>query len=149
MNIATTGHYRRSDGELIPYEAHSFLPYVIAHSLVAALPPGEDRRTFSGELAGIDREDPDLLDGLRSRRTQDLEPEAASVVRLLANEDPERFEELYGELPEGVRADLRELSPLAGTGRIHVPVELVTGPHDKYFPPRSRTRWSASRQGAG
>ena len=135
VNIATTGHYRRSDGELIPYEAHSFLPYVIAHSLVAALPPGEDRRTLSGELASRDREDPDPLDGLRSRGTQDLEPEAASVIRLLANEDPERFEELYGELPEGVRADLRELSPLAGTGRIHVPVELVTGPHDKYFPP--------------
>ncbi|HEX5911552.1 MAG TPA: hypothetical protein VFY54_00315, partial [Rubrobacter sp.] len=49
--------------------------------------------------------------------------------------DPERFEDLYGELPEGVRADLRQLSPLAGTGRIHVPVELATGPHDKYFPP--------------
>ena len=135
VNIATTGHYRRSDGELIRYEADSFLPYVIAHSLVAALPPGEDRRTLSGELARIDREDPDPLGGLRSRRTEDLEPEAASVIRLLANEDPERFEDLYAELPEGVRADLRELSPLAGTGRIHVPVELATGPHDKYFPP--------------
>jgi pimeloyl-ACP methyl ester carboxylesterase len=135
VNIATTGHYRRSDGELIRYEADSFLPYVIAHSLVAALPPGEDRRTLSGELASIDREDPDPLDGLRSRGTEDLEAEAASVIRLLANEDPERFEDLYGELPEGVRADLRQLSPLAGTGRIHVPVELATGPHDKYFPP--------------
>jgi dienelactone hydrolase len=135
VNIATTGHYRRSDGELIRYEADSFLPYVIAHSLVAALPPGEDRRTLSGELAGIDREDPDPLDGLRSRRTENLEPAAASVIRLLANEDPERFEDLYGELPEGVRADLRVLSPLAGTGRINVPVELATGPHDKYFPP--------------
>jgi pimeloyl-ACP methyl ester carboxylesterase len=135
VNIATTGHYRRSDGELIRYEADSFLPYVIAHSLVAALPPGEDRRTLSGELANIDREDPDPLDGLRSRGTEDLEAEAASVIRLLANEDPERFEDLYGELPEGVRADLRQLSPLAGTGRIHVPVELATGPHDKYFPP--------------
>ena len=135
VNIATTGHYRRSDGELIRYDADSFLPYVIAHSLVAALPPGEDRRTLSGELASIDREDPDPLDGLRSRRTEDLEPAAASVIRLLANEDPERFEDLYGELPEGVRADLSELSPLTGTGRIHVPVELATGPHDKYFPP--------------
>ena len=135
VNIATTGHYRRSDGELIRYEADSFLPYVIAHSLVAALPPGEDRRTLSGELASIDREDPDPLDGLRSRGTEDLEAEAASVIRLLANEDPECFEDLYGELPEGVRADLRQLSPLAGKGRIHVPVELATGPHDKYFPP--------------
>jgi hypothetical protein len=34
-----------------------------------------------------------------------------------------------------VRNDLEELSPLAGTGSIRVPVELATGPRDKYFPP--------------
>ena len=135
VNIATTGHYRRSDGELIRYEADSFLPYVIAHSLVAALPPGEDRRTLSGELASMDREDPDPLSGLRSRRTDDLGPGARSVVGLLANRKPERFAALYADLPDDVRHDLEELSPLAGTGRIRVPVELATGPHDKYFPP--------------
>jgi pimeloyl-ACP methyl ester carboxylesterase len=135
VNIATTGHYHRSDGELIRYEADSFLPYVIAHSLVAALPPGEDRRTLSGELASIDREDPDPLSGFRGRRTEDLEPSARSVVGLLANRDPERFAALYADLPDDVRHDLEELSPLAGTGRIRVPVELATGPHDKYFPP--------------
>jgi pimeloyl-ACP methyl ester carboxylesterase len=135
VNIATTGHYRRSDGELIRYEADSFLPYVIAHSLVAALPLGEDRRTLSGELASIDREDPDPLSGLRARRTDDLEPGARSVVGLLANRKPERFAALYADLPDDVRHDLEELSPLAGTGRIRVPVELATGPHDKYFPP--------------
>ena len=135
VNIATTGHYRRSDGELIRYEADSFLPYVIAHSLVAALPPGEDRRTLSGELASIDREDPDPLSVLRARRTDDLGPVARSVVGLLANRKPERFAALYADLPDDVRHDLEELSPLAGTGRIRVPVELATGPHDKYFPP--------------
>lgn len=135
VNIATTGHYRRSDGELIRYEADSFLPYVIAHSLVAALPPGEDRRTLSGELASIDREDPDPLSVLRARRTDDLGPGARSVVGLLANRKPERFAALYADLPDDVRHDLEELSPLAGTGRIRVPVELATGPHDKYFPP--------------
>jgi pimeloyl-ACP methyl ester carboxylesterase len=135
VNIATTGHYRRSDGELIRYEADSFLPYVIAHSLVAALPPGEDRRTLSGELASIDREDPDPLSGFRARRTDDLGPGARSVVGLLANRDPERFAALYADLPDNVRHDLEELSPLAGTGKISVPVELATGPHDKYFPP--------------
>ena len=134
VNIATTGHYRRSDGELIRYEADPFLPYVIAHSLVAALPPGEDRRTLSGELAGMDREDPDPLSGLRARRTDDLGPGARSVVVLLANRNPDRFAALYAGLPDDVRHDLEELSPLAGPGRIGVPVELATGPHDKYFP---------------
>jgi pimeloyl-ACP methyl ester carboxylesterase len=134
VNVATTGYYRRPGGKLVRYEADPFLSYAIARSLVAALPPAEDRRTLSGELASIDREDPDPLHGLRSRRTEDLGPGAASVVRLLANEDPERFEDLYGELPEAVRADLRELSPLAGKGRIDARVELATGPQDRYFP---------------
>ena len=34
-----------------------------------------------------------------------------------------------------MRHDLEELSPLAAKRRISVPVELATGPHDKYFPP--------------
>src|SRR5215211_7318342 len=121
LSIATTGHYRRPDGELVRYEATPFLSYVVARSLVATLPPGEDRRTLSGELEGAGRESPHPLSGLRSRQTDDLGPGASSVVRLLANRDPERFDALYAALP--------------GTGRIRVPVELATGPHDKYFPP--------------
>ena len=133
LNVATTGHYR-DGGKFRRHEADPFLSYAIARSLVAALPPGEDRRTLSEELEGVDREDPDPLDVLRSRPTEDLGPEAASVVRLLANEDPGRFEGLYERLPEGVRADLRALSPLAGEGRISAPVEVATGPKDRYFP---------------
>ena len=135
LSVATTGHYRRPDGELVRYEATPFLSYVVARSLVAALPPGEDRRTLSEEIASVGRENPDPLHDLRQRRTNDLGPEAKSVVRLLANRDPERFDDLYTALPGGVRQDLEELSPLAGKEKISAPVELVTGPHDKYFPP--------------
>lgn len=135
LSLATTGHYRRSDGELIRYEADSFLTYVTARSLVAALPPGEDERTLSEVLERACRKCPDPLSGLRARRTDDLGPGARSVVKLLANRNPERFAALYAEIPDEVRHDLEELSPLAGTGRIRVPVELATGPRDKYFPP--------------
>ncbi len=135
MNVATTGHYRRSDGELVRYEATPFLSYVVARSLVATLPPGEDRRTLSAELEAAGRESPHPLSGLRSRRTDDLGPGAKSVVRLLANRNPKRFDSLYAALPRETRYDLEELSPLAGTRKISVPVELATGPHDKYFPP--------------
>ena len=135
LSVATTAHYRRSDGELVRYEATPFLSYVVARSLVAALPPGEDRRTLSGELEKVGRENPHPLSGLRSRQTGDLGPKARSVVKLLANRDPERFDALYAALPEEVRHDLEKLSPLAGKGRISVPVEIATGPHDKYFPP--------------
>lgn len=133
LNIATTGHYW--DGErFAPYEVDSFLSYVVARSLVAALPPGEDRETLRSELNGVGRLDPDPLAGFRHRALDDLGPEARSVVELLANEDPERFDELFGALPDGVREDLDKLSPLAGAGEIDAPVELVSGPRDKYFP---------------
>src|ERR671921_132589 len=135
LNVATTGHYRRPDGELVRYEATPFLSYVVARSLVATLPPGEDRRTLSAGLEAAGRESPHPLFGLRSLQTDDLGAGARSVVRLLANRDPKRFEALYAALPDETRQDLEELSPLAGTGRISSPVELATGPHDKYFPP--------------
>ncbi len=134
LSLATTGHYRRPDGELVRYEATPFLSYVVGRSLVAALPPGEDKRTLAAELERAGRESLDPLSGLRARRTGDLGPGAKSVVGLLANRDPERFDALYADLPEEVRHDLEELSPLAGTVTIRVPVELATGPHDKYFP---------------
>lgn len=135
MSVATTGHYRLSGGELIRYEAAPFLSYVAARSLVAALPPGEDRLTLSTEIQSLGRESADPLRDLRSRRSEDLGPDAASVVRLLSNRDPERFDDLYADLPDGVSDDLEGLSPISGGGRIRVPVELATGPHDKYFPP--------------
>jgi pimeloyl-ACP methyl ester carboxylesterase len=134
LSLATTGHYRRPDGELVRYKATPFLSYVVGRSLVAALPPGEDKRTLAAELERAGRESLDPLSGLRARRTGDLGPGAKSVVGLLANRDPERFDALYADLPEEVRHDLEELSPLAGAVTIRVPVELATGPHDKYFP---------------
>jgi dienelactone hydrolase len=135
LSVATTAHYRRPDGELVRYRAAPFLSYVVARSLVAALPPGGDKRELSDEISGVGRETPDPLHDLRRRPTDDLGPEAKSVVRLLANRDPKRFDGLYAALPDGVRHELEELSPLAGTGKIKAPVELATGPHDKYFPP--------------
>jgi hypothetical protein len=60
--------------------------------------------------------------------------DASSVAELLENRDPDRFDDLYAGLPEEVRAKMEELSPLAGGAHVNVPVEMVSGPHDKYFP---------------
>ena len=133
LNIATTGHYRDGE-EYVPYEADPFLSYVIAKSMLAALSPGEDRDALRAELEEIDRLDPDPLAGLRARSTGDLSSEARSVVELLANEDPERFDGLYEALPSEIRERMERLSPLAGDERIAAPVELASGPEDKYFP---------------
>jgi hypothetical protein len=133
LSIATTDHYREN-GEYVPYDADPFLSYVIAKSLLVALPSGEDRDELRAELEEVDRLDPDPLAGLRDRPTEDLSPEAGSVVELLANTDPERFDELYAALSPEIRAGMEELSPLDGDEWISAPVELASGDRDKYFP---------------
>jgi pimeloyl-ACP methyl ester carboxylesterase len=55
LNIATTGHYHRPGGEPVRYEADPFLSYVVARSLVAVLPSGEDRLALSAERMTSDR----------------------------------------------------------------------------------------------
>ncbi len=128
LRIATTGHYQEN-GRLLSYDADPFLAAAITQSLVSTLPPGEDRRALLDELEEVDRLKPRFLTDLRG-----MGVEARSVAELLANKDPRRFDELYAGLPKRARADLEELSPLAGHERVDVPVELLSGPHDKYFP---------------
>src|SRR5215210_3110823 len=129
LSTATTGYYRGEDGELVPYEVDPFLAGAITQSLVSTLPPSRDRDVLLDELEEVDRMRPEFLDELRG-----MGPDASSVAELLENRDPNRFDGLYGGLPEGVRAKMEELSPLAGDGTVSVPVELISGPHDKYFP---------------
>jgi pimeloyl-ACP methyl ester carboxylesterase len=133
LSVATTGFYEKN-GEMVRYEAEPFLSYVSARSLISALPPGEDRETLLSELDRVSRTDPEPLAGLRDRPTDDLGAGARGVVELLANEEPGRFGGLYEHLPAEVRTDLEKLSPVAGGARIRAPVELVSGPRDKYFP---------------
>ena len=128
LDIATTGYYRK-DGRLVRYEADPFLSAAITQSLVSTLPPSEDRETLLEELEEVDRLRPRFLADLRG-----MGAEARSVAELLANKDPRRFDELYAGLPKRVRANLEELSPLAGDERVNVPVELISEPQDKYFP---------------
>jgi len=133
LNLGTTGHYEL-DGRLVPYRAEPFLSYVVGRSLISALPPGEDSEKLLSEMRPVPRDSPDPLAPLRERPTGDLGPEARSVVALLANRDPERFEELYRRLPEQTRHSMERLSPVAGAGRLRAPVEIVSGPRDRYFP---------------
>jgi pimeloyl-ACP methyl ester carboxylesterase len=128
LDIATTGHYKEN-GRLVRYDADPFLSGAITQSLVSTLPPSEDRETLLEELEEVDRLRPEFLTELRG-----MGAEARSVAKLLANKDPRRFDELYASLPDTVRAKLEELSPLAGDQRVSVPIELISGPRDKYFP---------------
>ena len=50
------------------------------------------------------------------------------------NRDPERFDPLFGRLPAWIREGIDRLSPLVQAEVLDAPVELVSGPRDKYFP---------------
>jgi pimeloyl-ACP methyl ester carboxylesterase len=128
LGVATTSHYREH-GRLLSYEPDPFLAGAITQSLVSMLPPSEDRETLLEELEEVDRLRPEFRTDLHG-----MGAEARSVARLLANEDPRRFDELYAGLSDGVRKNLEELSPLAGDEQVSVPVELISEPHDKFFP---------------
>ena len=129
LSTATTGYYRGASGEMVPYEVDPFLAGAITQSLVSTLPPSRDRDALLDELEEVDRLRPEFLAELRG-----MGPEASSVAELLENRDPDRFDDLYASLPDGVRAKMEALSPLAGERRLDVPVELISGPRDKYFP---------------
>ncbi len=116
IRLATTGHHR--DGaRLAAYPAGPFLGLCIARSVCASVPE---------EFAGVEPDEEDPFACVRGL--------AGPAARLLANGDPRRFDELYAALPAEVRAPIDRLSPVAGAARLAAPVEILTGPRDKYFP---------------
>ena len=132
--LATTGDTLEK-GRLVPYAAKSFLPLVVARSLVAALPPGRDRSRLLAELLRLHEGAPDPLALFGRMRPAQVAPSARALVELLANRDPVRFDHLYAVLSPALRASIVRLSPLAGADRLRAPVEIASAPHDKYFPP--------------
>jgi pimeloyl-ACP methyl ester carboxylesterase len=131
--LATTG-YAEEAGSLTRYETTSFLPLVIARSLVAALPDGRERSRLLAKLLRLHEGSPDPLALFRRPEPKEVAPSARAVVALLANRDPARFDRLYAALPQELRASILRLSPLAGAARLRAPVEIASAPHDKYFP---------------
>jgi hypothetical protein len=63
-----------------------------------------------------------------------MAPADEAVRELLANRDPDRFDELVAALPPEVRATIDALSPVCVASRIRACVEIATAPRDAYFP---------------
>ena len=116
VRLATTGYY---DGAR--YETDPYVRLAIARSLAAR---GQPR--LLERLEAVDDDDPHPLATLRG-----VQP----LVALLLNRDPARFESLYARLSPRARRGVELLSPLREAGRLTMPVELASAPHDKYFPP--------------
>ncbi|HYY34199.1 MAG TPA: hypothetical protein VE693_11560, partial [Gaiellaceae bacterium] len=82
----------------------------------------------------VNDDDPDPLAGIRALPLVDIPQEAKSVLELVVNRDPRRFDQLYAALPATLKAAVARLSPLTRARRLTMPVELISPPQDKYFP---------------
>jgi pimeloyl-ACP methyl ester carboxylesterase len=128
--LATTRTYEGAAGRAV-HAVSDLLRRSVAHSLAAAIDEAADGRRVLGALAGASGlDDPGALRACLA----DLALEGRAVVRLILNEDPDRFAELFAALPPEVRSAVRRLSPVMAAAQVGAPVELVVPPRDEYFP---------------
>ena len=133
VRLATTG-FHGEQGTLLRYEVRPFVTLVAARSLAAALPEARGRRELLADLRAIADADAAARTRVRASGLRARGP-ARALVALLRNRDPRRFDALFAALPASVRASIRQLSPIHRARAVCAPVELVSAPHDKYFPP--------------
>jgi len=124
--LATTRTYAETQ-----YEVPTLLRRAVGRSVVAALPNSPEREALLSRLGTIEDEH-DPFEALALEEHADAV--TAPLIRLFANVDPARFDELYEVLPAEVCSAIEELSPLAVAGQIRAPVELAVPPVDPYFP---------------
>ena len=129
--LATTRRYEH-EGEFAEHEVPTLLRRAVGRSVVAALSESPAREALLSRLGTIEDEDHDPFEAFGTE-----EPSGGvtgPLIRLFANRDPARFDELYDALPDEVCSAIEELSPLAVAGQIRAPVELAVPPVDPYFP---------------
>jgi len=127
--LATTRRYEH-EGDFDEHEVPTLLRRAVGRSVAAALAESAEREALLSRLGTIEDED-DPFEGLDEEPADGV---TGPLIRLFANRDPARFDELYDALPEEVCSAIEELSPLAAAGQIRAPVELAVPPVDPYFP---------------
>ena len=132
--MALTDTYPATGGRPIHFGPNPFVGLVAARSLAAGLPPSRGRRVLLSRFLAIDDNAQRPLAGLNQIPTAGLGRPERSLLQLLENRDPRRFDALYRELPEHVRSGIEQLSPLPDAASLDLPVELASSPHDSYFP---------------
>jgi hypothetical protein len=132
--MALTDTYPAAGGRLIHFGPNPFVGLVAARSLAAGLPPSRGRQALLSSFLAIDDNAPRPLAGLDQIPTAGLGRPERSLLRLLENRDPARFDALYQRLPKQLRSGVEQLSPLPDAASLDLPVELASSPHDSYFP---------------
>ncbi len=142
LRLATTEAYP-GEGGSFRFETPPYLRLLTARSLASMLPEGDEKDALLTLIPEIrhyyppaDEADEPLaaLPAFRIVNEGDLDPETESVLALLANDDPDRFDELFADLSPRMREEIKTLSPANAANRIAAPVEIATAPRDRYFP---------------
>ena len=130
--LATTCRYG-DDTVLAENTVPTLLRRAVGRSVAAALSPSADRERLLAALGAIEDDEHDPFASLDADHAA---PDAVTtpLIRLLANRDSARFDDLYAALPPAVRSAVEQLSPLAVAARVRAPVELAVPPEDPYFP---------------
>lgn len=131
--LATTGLYPGADG-LERYTPPPYLLVALTRSLAATLPPGPARDELCAELRALDGNSTSPLEPFFRRSPEQLGPEGVAVRALLANDDPARFDELFGAAPAAMRDAVERLSPVRTAGGLQAPTGILSAPRDNYFP---------------
>jgi pimeloyl-ACP methyl ester carboxylesterase len=132
MLLATTDTYR-DNGEVLPYPVPPYLAVGLARSLAAMLPPTAATAALCDDLRNIDPASAAALE-FPEHSFRAAGDEAMTLLHLLTNRDPARFDDLYAALPAQIRNTAQDLSPLHVAPRLRAPVEIATAPRDTYFP---------------
>jgi pimeloyl-ACP methyl ester carboxylesterase len=134
IRAGTTGCFVDA-GRPFPYPTSSFLSLVVGRSVIANLTSDEERDRLRPLLIAVADDDPDPLAALRPVDRAALGTEARAALDLLANRDPEQFDDRFTALPQVLRDKVDRLSPILRADALAgVPVELASAPQDAYFP---------------
>lgn len=130
----TTDHYRDADGSFVQAEAEPVVRETVRRLVGQALAMEDDDGSLVSTLEqlGVDTSDP--LAALAHVPRDLLPADVAALAALVANDDPERFDELYGELPQYMRQTVDALSPIEHADQVDTRVELAASPADPHLP---------------
>ena len=134
VELAFTGSYPEQGGKLLRYPHNSFVALVAARSLAESLPVSPAQSLLVSELLAIGDNAPHLMARIAAIPMTGLSGPAAALLRLADNRSTARFPALYDRLPADVRDGIAQLSPITHAEGLKVPVEIISGPHDSYFP---------------
>lgn len=128
--LATTRSYEQ-EGQFAEYEVPTLLRRAVGRSVVAALSESPGREALLTRLGTIEDDEHDPFEALDREEADEV---TGPLIRLFANRDAARFDDLYDALPAEVCSAIEELSPLAAAGQVRALVELAVPPVDPYFP---------------